>query len=72
MTADVIRLAQLVWSAGAFGLLPILGDAPTDAGCGDEEILGTCRAAVGGKAAVRLLDRLIGIPPGGSQEGCEG
>jgi hypothetical protein len=41
----VVRLAEAIYEESAFDRLPVLGDALEEAGCGDEAILGHCRAA---------------------------
>lgn len=43
-TADVLGLARAISEGRAFDRLPILADAPMDAGCDDDAILAHCRS----------------------------
>jgi hypothetical protein len=42
-TSDVLPLATGIAAANAFDRMPILADAPQDAGCDDDDLLGHCR-----------------------------
>jgi hypothetical protein len=46
-TSTAVALAQQMYDARDFGLMPILGDALQDAGCENEDILTHCRDANG-------------------------
>jgi hypothetical protein len=46
-TSTTVALAQQMYDARDFGLMPILGDALQDAGCENEDILAHCRDANG-------------------------
>jgi hypothetical protein len=62
----VARLARSVSEGGAFGLMPVLGDALEDAGCADAALLGHCRSAGPHARGCWVVDLLLaGPPPGG-------
>jgi hypothetical protein len=44
-TSTVVALAQQMYDSRDFALMPILGDALQDAGCGHADILDHCRSA---------------------------
>jgi hypothetical protein len=46
-TSTAVALAQQMYDSRDFSVMPILADALQDAGCGNEDVLGHCRAADG-------------------------
>lgn len=54
------KLAQVIYDERAFERMPILADAPEEAGCFDEEILGHCREAGSHVRGCWLSDLLLG------------
>jgi hypothetical protein len=56
----VPRLAEGVYTEGAFGRLPILADALLDAGCEDEELTQHCRAEGPHSRGCWAVDLILG------------
>src|SRR5262245_34089111 len=59
-TGNVVGLARTAYDDRRFELVPILGDALEDVGCGDEAILAHCRTAEGHVRGCWVVDLLLG------------
>jgi hypothetical protein len=55
----VSKLARTIYDDGAFGIMPLLGDALADAGCTDAVWLDHCRGPGPHVRGCWLLDRLL-------------
>lgn len=58
-TPTVGAMAQQIYDDGAFGELPILGDALEDAGCTDTTILDHCRQPAMHRCGCWVVDRIL-------------
>ena len=56
----VRRLAEAIYTEGAFHQLPVLGDALEEAGCQDEIILRHCRQPLAHVRGCWIVDGLLG------------
>jgi hypothetical protein len=60
LTSDVVALARGIYDDRAFGRLPILADALTDAGCEDADLLAHCRSDGSHARGCWVVDLLLG------------
>lgn len=60
LTSDVLALSQCIYDERTFDQLPILADALTDAGCGDEDILNHLRSDGPHVRGCWVIDLLLG------------
>jgi hypothetical protein len=61
LTPDVKGIAEAIYTDKAFYRIPILADAPQDAGCGDPAILGHCRAGGIHARGCWVIDAVLGL-----------
>jgi hypothetical protein len=59
-TSTVVALAQQMYDSRDFALMPILGDALEDAGCGHADILDHCRSAGPHVRGCWVVDLVLG------------
>jgi hypothetical protein len=60
LTANVVAIAQAIYTERAFDHLPILADALEDAGCGNADILNHCRQPGEHARGCWLIDLVLG------------
>jgi hypothetical protein len=58
---SVRKMAEAIYEEGRFGDLPILADAPEDAGCADADVLAHCRAPGEHVRGCWVVDLLAGL-----------
>jgi hypothetical protein len=56
----VVKIAQAIYNARAFERLPILADAPEDAGCDNADLLRHCREPGEHVRGCWVVDLLLG------------